>query len=72
MNTKHVSSSIVGSDKSSIFEVSGQKLVIWDVYEQHEIDSVSTQLDVITKLSDNIQDAVKHLQINGYQVSKAV
>lgn len=69
---KHISSAIVGNDKSSIFEVFGKKLVIWDVYEQHEIDSVSTQLDVITKLSDNIQDVIKHLEINGYQVSKAI
>lgn len=69
-NYTYESSSNVNGCKSSTFTAFGEKLTIWDVYEPKEIEDVNKQLDLITTLSSNYDDVVKHLKINGFDVSK--
>ena len=52
----------------SLNENTTVQLVVWDL-EKKQHDDLTNQLSLITSISSNIDDWVKHLKINGYDAS---
>ena len=53
--------------ESLSINVNGNNITVWGISEP-SVD-LENQLNLITSISNNIVDVIKHLRINGYEVS---